>query len=143
MLSEIPNLDSHAAELGPMEKKVKRGNLFTWENIGVEKEKVKGHEKEGQEMVKEIMRHASNVFGAVQGNSWATLHLTSISGAEPKPKNHAMRVKAVPVLRRTGGGSLLSLVDGEYLGEWTRHPGITLSASAQHFRTEWLLNGLL
>ena len=109
----------------------------------MEKGKVKSSEKESQEMVKEIIRHASHVFGTVQGNSWVTLHLTPVSGAEPKNKNHATGVKAVPVLRRTGGCRMLSLADGEYLGEWIRHPGITLSASTQHFRTERLLNGLL
>lgn len=68
-------------------------------------------------MVEEMIRHASDVFRAVQGKSWATLHLTSVSGAEPKPQNQAMRAKAVAVLRRSGGGSLLSLADGENLGE--------------------------
>lgn len=43
--------------------------MFTWEKIGVEKGNVKGSEKEGQEMLKEIIRHASHVFGAVQSSS--------------------------------------------------------------------------
>lgn len=62
------------------------------------------------------------MFGAARGNSWATLHFTSISGAEHRAQSRAASVKAVPVLRRTGGGSLLSLADGENLGEWIRHP---------------------
>ena len=69
--------------------------------------------------------------------------MTPMPGAEPKTKNHATGVKAVHVLRRTGGGRMLSLANGEYLGEWIRYPGITLSTSTQHFQTEWLLYGSL
>lgn len=50
------------------------------------KGKVKGRGKDGQEVVKETIRCASDAFGVVKGNSWATMLLTSTSGVGPKHK---------------------------------------------------------